>query len=105
MNAPVSLTSRQHDALRFVAGYLEAHEGVSPTHDQIRRALGLGSKSSVVRLLDALEERGHLRRARYRQQSIEVLADVTIPRTPEGAPLFFVPAGQIGIEGTERAAA
>lgn len=105
MNATYSLTSRQHDALRFVAGYLEAHEGVSPTLDQIRRALGLGSKSSVVRLLDALEERGHLRRARYRQQSIEVLADITIPRAPDGAPLFFVPAGQIGIEGTERAAA
>lgn len=105
MSTPYPATSRQQDALRFIAGYQEAHDGISPTHAHIRDALGLASKSGVVRVLDALENRGCIRRLRYRQRAIEVVSNVTIPRAPDGAPLFFVPAGQIRTESSERAAA
>lgn len=105
MIAPFPPTPRQMEALRFIAGHLEAHGGISPTLAQIRGSLGFASKSSVVRVLDALEERGHIRRLRGRHQAIEVLAAVTVPRAPGGAPLFFVPAEQIRAQGPERAAA
>jgi hypothetical protein len=35
-----------------------------------------------------------LRRLRYRHQAIALSQPVAIPRAPDGAPLFFVPAGR-----------
>lgn len=86
----VSLTSRQAEALRFIAGYLEA-KGYSPSFDEIRVGLGLSSKCVVFDLLDRLEERGALRRLHGRARSIEVLQVPSLPRAPDGAPLHAVP--------------
>jgi SOS-response transcriptional repressor LexA len=87
-----SLTQRQRDTLRFIQGYQEAHQGVSPTCAIIRDGLGLAgtSKSAAQRLLTQLEARGHIRRLFGRQQAIEVLCPVSIPRAPDGAPLYSV---------------
>ena len=56
--------------------------------------VGLKTASSAARLLDRLAERGLIRRARYFERSIEVLAPVTVPRAPDGAPLFAVPLAE-----------
>lgn len=45
-----------------------------PTCEEMRVGLGLPSKSGVVRLLDGLEERGAIRRLRYRFRGIELVA-------------------------------
>lgn len=96
MNAPCSITSRQHDALRFVAGYQEAHGGVSPSFDEIAAALGLRAKSSVSMLLTQLEERGWIRRIKRKARAIELVISVTIPRAPDNAPVFRIPAERLG---------
>jgi SOS-response transcriptional repressor LexA len=83
-------TQRQGDVLRFIAGYQEAHGGVSPSFEEIAAALGLKGKSCAHWMLDALEERGHVRRLRNRARAIEVLRPVSIPRGPAGEPLFMV---------------
>lgn len=82
----------QNDLLRFVAGWQERHGGISPTLGQICGALGYRSKTTAFRMLQGLEARGLVRRLRGRHQFIEVLVEVDLPRSPEGAPLYFIPA-------------
>jgi len=43
-------------------------------------ALNVASKSNIHRLLDALEERGFIRRLRHRSRAIEVLR---MPKAPK----------------------
>lgn len=93
MTAPFPLLPRQADALRYVAGYIEAHDGVAPTLGEIARALGIFGNGGVFRLLTGLEQRGAIRRLRRRVRAIEVLAPVAIPRAPDGAPLQFIRIG------------
>jgi len=57
--------------------------------------MGTASNGSIRRLLDALEERGWIRRLRGRQQALTVLFAPPVPRSPDGAPLFLVRPGAI----------
>lgn len=85
-----SLTPRQADLLRFIAGYIEAH-GVAPDSDEMARAMGRQQRGgSTHGMLLALEERGHIRRLPNRARAIEVLHKPPIPRGPNGEPLYFV---------------
>ncbi|KQX18390.1 MULTISPECIES: LexA family protein [unclassified Sphingomonas] len=67
------MTRRQRELLVFVAGYQERNGGISPSCSEMAAALGLVAKSNAIRLLDALEERGFIRRVKNRARSIEVL--------------------------------
>ena len=60
---------RQRDLLTFIQGRLETSP-VSPSFDEMAAHLGLKSKSGVLRLVDALVERGHLVRIRQRARAI-----------------------------------
>lgn len=57
----MGLTPRQADCLRVIRERL-AQSGVPPTYDEMCLTLGMASKSGVHRLVEALVERGHLRR-------------------------------------------
>lgn len=71
----MGLTNRQKATLTFVADYMAAHEGVSPSYDEIRNGLGLRSKSGVHRLITALAQRGHITRRRDRARSVAIGPD------------------------------
>jgi repressor LexA len=71
------LTSKQHELLRLIHARLE-ESGVSPSFEEMKDALGLKSKSGVHRLINALEERGFIRRLANRARALEVL------KLPEG---------------------
>lgn len=86
----ISLTPRQQDVLRFIIGFQQAHDGISPTFKQIGTGVGLSSTASVSRHLDEIERRGGLRRLPSHQRAIEVLVQMPIPHAPDGAPLFLV---------------
>lgn len=90
-------TRRQADLLRFVAGHIEASGGVSPSLDECRTALGLRNNSSVHNLMAGLEERGLIQRIPNRARAVEVLHAPRLPRSPDGAPLYFVPLHSIGV--------
>lgn len=90
MTEPYPITARQREVLRFIVGYQAAHGGVSPTQDEIARAVGMAGKSSVCRVLHGLQERGWITRLHGRRQAIEVLAALPVPRAPDGAPLYAV---------------
>lgn len=65
------LTQRQRDLLEFINK--EAKIGVSPSYEEMGAALGIRSKSSTSRLVQALVDRGYLHHRRGRVRSLTVL--------------------------------
>ena len=90
------LTRKQHELLRYINERL-SQDGVSPSFDEMKDALGLKSKSGIHRLITALEERGFIRRLAHRARAIEIV------KLPEalGKSTGFTPRV---IEGSRRAA-
>jgi repressor LexA len=66
------LTRKQHELLLYLNRHL-SDNGVSPSFDEMKDALGLKSKSGIHRLITGLEERGFIRRLPHRARAIEVL--------------------------------
>jgi repressor LexA len=66
------LTKKQYQLLVFIDRRLK-DSGISPSFDEMKEALALRSKSSIHRLITALEERGFLRRLPHRARALEVL--------------------------------
>jgi repressor LexA len=72
------LTRKQTDLLLYINERLQ-DDGISPSFDEMRDALGLKSKSGIHRLISGLEERGFIRRLAHRARALEVM------RLPESA--------------------
>ena len=68
------LTAKQNALLSFIECCNE-----TPSFEEMRIAVGLKSKSGVARLIDALEERGFIRRMRNRARAIEVVPREFVP--------------------------
>lgn len=66
------LTRKQKELLLFIRATL-AQEGVTPSFDEMRQALGLRSKSGIHRLITGLEERGFIKRLPHRARALEIL--------------------------------
>ena len=66
------LTRKQHQLLTYIDNHLKT-EGVPPSYDEMKDALGLKSKSGIHRLITGLEERGFIRRLPHKARALEVL--------------------------------
>jgi repressor LexA len=66
------LTPKQQELLSFIQTRLD-EGGVSPSFEEMKDALDLRSKSGIHRLINALEERGFIRRLPNRARALEVL--------------------------------
>lgn len=66
------LTAKQQQLLLFIDARLNSG-GVSPSFDEMKDALGLKSKSGVHRLINALEERGFIKRMANRARALEIV--------------------------------
>ena len=88
------LTRKQYELLIYINKYLK-DQGVSPSFDEMKDALGLRSKSGIHRLMTGLEERGFIRRLPHRARALEVLRlpenVVTAPRAPSRRDAAFTP--------------
>lgn len=69
---PPSLSRRQRAVLRCVEGHVGLH-GYAPTIREIQRELGISSSSVVAYQLEALEQRGLIRRTPHVSRSIVLL--------------------------------
>jgi len=72
------LTRKQKELLLLIRDRI-ASDGVTPSFDEMKAALGLRSKSGIHRLITGLEERGFIKRLPHRARALEIL------RLPEGA--------------------
>jgi len=89
------LTKKQYELLLFINKRLN-EQGVSPSFDEMKEALGLRSKSGIHRLITGLEERGFIRRLPHRARALEIARlpenlSTVAPSAPARAP---VPAPQ-----------
>ncbi len=89
------LTRKQHQLLLFIHEHLGA-QGVSPSFDEMKDALGLRSKSGIHRLVTALEERGFIRRLAHRARAVEILR---LPENLAAAPTEIPAAAQGAAQG------
>ena len=105
------LTPKQHKLLVFVHNYIQT-TGYAPSFEEMFKAMDLHSKSGIHRMLDALVERGFVRRIKSRARAIEVIklpADmvqeksegvfagmkfISNPAVPEGE-VWFSQRGQV----------
>lgn len=81
----ISLTARQSELLGFIQFVIFEH-GVPPTFTEMKLALAANSQRQIRASLDALEERGRIRRRPSARRGIDVLAHM-----PDGTPLRFIP--------------
>lgn len=82
------LTKRRHELLLLIDRRLR-EDGVSPSFEEMKDAVGLKSKSGIHRLITALEERGFIRRLPNRARALEVLR---LPETAEANVSMLKPA-------------
>lgn len=68
----MSLTNKQAQCLDMIESHW-AEKRSCPSYAEIAQSLGLKSKSSVHRLVTALERRGFIRREAFSARSIEVV--------------------------------
>ncbi len=66
------LTRKQLDLLNLINRRIQ-RDGVPPSFDEMKDALGLRSKSGIHRLITALEERGFIRRLAHKARAIEIV--------------------------------
>ena len=66
------LTHQQQRLLLLIKEHLES-DGVPPSFDEMKVALGLASKSGIHRLITGLEERGFIRRLPHRARALEIV--------------------------------
>lgn len=71
------LTRKQKELLLLIHEHLGS-QGIPPSFDEMKEALGLKSKSGIHRLITGLEERGFIRRLPHRARALEIL------KMPEG---------------------
>ena len=72
------LTRKQKELLVLIRDRL-AVDGVPPSFDEMKDALGLRSKSGIHRLITGLEERGFIKRLPHRARALEILRMPTGP--------------------------
>lgn len=66
------LTRKQLELLELIQKHLD-RDGVPPSFDEMKDALGLRSKSGIHRLITALEERGFIRRLAHRARALDIV--------------------------------
>ena len=66
------LTKKQHELLLFLEERISL-SGVTPSFEEMKKKVGLKSKSGIHRLISGLEERGFIRKLPFKARAIEVL--------------------------------
>lgn len=71
------LTHAQAELLAFIDGFQRQNDGISPSFEEMKEAIGLKAKSGVHRLISALEERGKIRRIPNRARCLQVVPEAS----------------------------
>lgn len=79
----IGLTPKQLDLLRFIAGFWAANYR-APSYREMSDAFGHPVGGWAFDKILSLRERGHL------DARLHPIAPPSIPRAPDGAPLYFV---------------
>jgi SOS-response transcriptional repressor LexA len=97
----MGLTARQLALLDYIRRYI-AERRIAPTCEEMRIAMGLASRSTVHRMLDALHQRGAVRRVARALQVLTPATGTDLQPLAEPAPrLPLSPLPRLDLEGME----
>ena len=65
------LTKKQKELFDFLKQYIENNE-ISPSFEEMKRAVNLKSKSGIHRLITSLEERGFIKRLKHKARAMAI---------------------------------
>ena len=71
------LTKKQRELLLFLEERI-SQSGITPSFEEMRKKVGLKSKSGIHRLISALEDRGFIKKLPFKARAIEILK---LPKT------------------------
>ena len=66
------LTKKQHELLLFLEERISI-SGITPSFEEMKKKVGLKSKSGIHRLISGLEERGFIKKLPFKARAIEIL--------------------------------
>ncbi|MEK7501006.1 MAG: transcriptional repressor LexA, partial [Patescibacteria group bacterium] len=75
------LTPRQKQILDFIAKYTDKR-GFAPSHEEIRRYLGLNSISNINQHLQTLKKKGFLKKDKHKKRNLEITAEEKLVAVP-----------------------
>ena len=73
------LTKKQHELLLFLEERI-SQSGITPSFEEMKKKVGLKSKSGIHRLISALEDRGFIKKLPFKARAIEILK---LPKTKQ----------------------
>ena len=88
------LTKKQKNLLLFINKRIRS-TGISPSHEEMKNALSLKSKSGIHRLISALVERGFIRRLAHKARALEVLK---LPETASANDIYNSLSGNFTVK-------
>ena len=65
------LTKKQKELYDFLDHYIKSNQ-ISPSFEEMKRALNLKSKSGIHRLITSLEQRGFIKRLKHKARAMEI---------------------------------
>ena len=65
------LTKRQKDLYVFLSDYISKNN-ISPSFEEMKKAINLKSKSGIHRLITSLEQRGFIKRLKHKARAMEI---------------------------------
>ena len=68
----IMLTKKQHELLVFLEERISL-TGITPSFEEMKKKVGLKSKSGIHRLISALEDRGFIKKLPFKARAIEIL--------------------------------
>lgn len=71
------LTKKQRELLLFLEERI-SQSGITPSFEEMKKKVGLKSKSGIHRLISALEDRGFIKKLPFKARAIEILK---LPKT------------------------
>ncbi len=70
------ITPKQQETLDFIKSFIASNKE-APTIVELARALGLKSYRSVTQRIESLEEKGFIKRDRFKNRGISIISDVS----------------------------
>jgi repressor LexA len=65
------LTKKQKELFDFLSDYISENE-ISPSFEEMKKAVNLKSKSGIHRLITSLEQRGFIKRLKHKARAMEI---------------------------------
>ncbi len=69
------LTKKQKELFVYLNNYISSND-ISPSFEEMKKAVNLKSKSGIHRLITSLEQRGYIKRLKHKARAMEITKDL-----------------------------